>query len=90
MKCFERIILTKLVHQTQQQRDPLQFAYKHSTGTNDAVITLSNHAYTHIEKAGSFVCILYPDFWSAFDTMHPYLLTTKMPKLGVNPILSFG
>ena len=50
MKCFERIFLTRLITQTKPYLDPYQFAYKPNRSTDDATLTLLQHAYTHLEK----------------------------------------
>ena len=66
---------------------PYQFAYKHNRSTEDATLTLLHNAYTHLEKPGSFVRILFIDFSSAFSTIQPHLMASKLLKLDVNPRL---
>jgi hypothetical protein len=87
MKCFERIILRSLLSQTQHQLDPFQFAYKQNRSTDDATLTLLHNAYSHLDKSGSFVRILFIDFSSAFNTIQPHLLASKLLSLDVNPKL---
>jgi hypothetical protein len=87
MKCFERIVLRKLLTQTQHALDPLQFAYKHNRSTDDATFTILNNTYTHLEKPNSFVRILFVDFSSAFNTIQPHLMALKLSGLGVHPKL---
>jgi hypothetical protein len=94
MKCFERIVLRNLLSQTKQFFDPHQFAYKHNRSTDDATLTLLNNTYTHLEKPGSYVRILFIDFSSAFNTIQPHLMALKLLALDVCPrlilwILSF-
>ena len=94
MKCFERIVLRNLLSQTQQFFYPHQFAYKQNISTNDATLTLLNNAYTHLDKSGSYVRILFIDFSSAFNTIQPHLMAPKLLDLDVCPrlilwILSF-
>ena len=84
MKCFERIVLTKLLSQTSHLLDPLQFAYKHNRGTDDATITLLHFIQSHLEKPASFARILYVDFSSAFNTVQPHLMAHKLIKFGVD------
>ena len=43
--------------------------------------------YTHLEKPGSFVRILFNRFSSAFDTIQQHLMASKLLKLDVNPRL---
>ena len=87
MKCFERIVLSHLMKYTDSHLDPYQFAYKHNRGTDDATLTLLHHAYSHLDKPGSFVRILFIDFSSAFNTIQPHLMALKLLKLDVNPKL---
>ena len=87
MKCFEKLVLKRLLSQTHLQHDPLQFAYKQNRSTDDATLTLLHNAYTHLDNSGSFVRILYIDFSSAFNTIQPHLMALKLLSLDVNPSL---
>jgi hypothetical protein len=87
MKCFERIVLSRLLQQTQSVLDPFQFAYKCNRSTDDATLTLLQSAYDHLEKPGSFVRILFIDFSSAFNTIQPHLLAHKLLSYSVTPRL---
>jgi hypothetical protein len=87
MKCFERIVLRKLLIQTRHALDPQQFAYKHNRSTDDATLTILNNTYTHLKKPNSFVRILFVDFSSAFNTIQPHLMALKLSGLGVHPKL---
>ena len=53
MKCFERIVLSRLLPVTEPLADPLQFAYKRARGTDDATLTLLNHAHSHLDQGGN-------------------------------------
>jgi hypothetical protein len=87
MKCFERIVLTRLLSHTSKHHDPSQFAYKPHRNTDDAILTLLHNAYTHLEKPGSFVRILFVDFSSAFNTIQPHLMALKLLSYDVHPKL---
>ena len=87
MKCFERVVLQRLLNKTQHAQDPLQFAYKQDRSTDDATLTLLHNAYTHLDKPRSFVRILFIDFSSAFNTIQPHLMALKLLKLNVCPKL---
>ena len=84
MKCFEKVVLSRLVPRIQPHADPLQFAYKRDRGTDDATLTLLHHAFTHLDHKGSFVRILFIDFSSAFNTIQPHVLAHKLTQVGVN------
>ena len=51
------------------QLDPFQFAHKASRGVEEASLTLLNLITQHLEKAKSYVRILFVDFSSAFNTI---------------------
>ena len=87
MKCFDRIMLHHLLKQTDGKLDPLQFAYKRNRGAEDAILSLLHHTYTHLDKVGSFVRILFVDYSSTFNTTQPHLLTEKLFSLNVRPKL---
>ena len=87
MKCFERIILTRLKIQTHAHMDTLQFAYREGRGVEDAVTTLLNGIYKHLETPASHVRILFADFSSAFNTIQSHMLLEKLTQMGVNLIL---
>ena len=85
MKCFERVVLHKLLNKTQHAQDPLQFAYKQDRSTNDATLTLLHNTYTHLKKPCSFARILFIDISSTFNTIQPHLMALKLLKLDVCP-----
>lgn len=87
MKCFERLILKQIILQTASYQDPNQFAYKLNRSTDDATLTLLHNAYSHLEKTGSFVRILFIDFSSAFNTIQPHLMALKLLSYDVSPHL---
>ena len=87
MKCFEKLVLRRLLTFTNKHLDPLQFAYKPHRGIDDAIFTVLHNAFLHLDKAGSYVRILFIDFSSAFNTIQPHLLALKLLHLDVNPKL---
>ena len=50
-------------------------------------MTLHLNAFLHLDKAGSYVRILFIDFSSAFNTIQPHLLALKLLHLDVSPKL---
>ena len=87
MKCFEKIILKQLLCEVTASLDPNQFAYRVERGVEDALLTLTNNIYVHLEQAKSLVKIVFIDFSSAFNTIQPHLMVKKLVHLGVNPRL---
>jgi hypothetical protein len=87
MKCLERLVLKHLRENTKCIMDPLQFAYQAKRGVEDAVVSLLHRVYTHIESSGSYARILFVDFSSAFNTIQPHILMSKLKTYGVNSTL---
>ena len=58
--------------------DPLQFAYRHGKGVEDATLTILNLVHTHLEKEKAHARILFVDFSSAFNTLQPHLLLKRL------------
>ena len=84
MKCFQSI-LNQCVNQTHERFGPLQFAYKtrkyRHWWCNSHML---NQAYTRLENAELFVHILFADLSSAFNTVQPHHMVTKMLNLVVS------
>ena len=78
MKCLEKIVKTEVPKETQHLLDPLQFAYRHGKGVQDATLTILNLAHTHLEKDKAHAIILFVDFSSAFNTLQPHLLLKRL------------
>ena len=74
MKCFERIILKRILYFTTSYHDPHQFAIKPNRSTDDAT-------------PGSFVRILFINLSSTFSTIQPHLMALKLLSCNVNPKL---
>lgn len=71
MKVFERV-LESLRLLVKPSLDPLQFAYQHQLGVEDAVIHLPHWIFTQLDRPGSTDMIMFFDFSSTFNT-------TKLP-----------
>ena len=84
MKCFERIIKSFLLRDTEHLLDPMQFAYRSKRGVDDATLTLLNNIYRHLDRPNSYARLLFLDFSSAFTTIQSYLLLQKLQHMGVN------
>ena len=82
-KCFEKVV-SKHMKFDVDQLDPFQFAYKTSSGVEDDSLTLLNLIKQHLEKAKSYVRILFVDFSSAFNQTEPYVLLKRLIDLHVN------
>ena len=82
MKCFERLVMA---HNTiiPEILDPLQFAYRPNRSTDDAIsFSIALHtALSHLDKRNNYVRMLYIDYSSAFNTIVPSKLITKLRTL---------
>ncbi|KAK3525532.1 hypothetical protein QTP86_033961 [Hemibagrus guttatus] len=83
MKSFERLVLAYLKNITGPLLDPLQFAYQANRSVDDAVNMGLHFILQHLDKSGIYVRLLFVDFSSAFNTIIPTLLQTKLTQLSV-------
>ena len=88
MKCFERLVLAHLKSCLPPTLDPLQFAYRQNRSTEDAISTALHSALSHLDNSNTYVRLLFIDFSSAFNTIIPAKLITKLIDLGIKPSLS--
>ncbi|KAL0195028.1 hypothetical protein M9458_008600 [Cirrhinus mrigala] len=87
MKCFEQLVLTHLKDSLQSSLDPLQFAYRGNRSTEDAVSIALHSALTHLDNINTYARMLFVDFSSAFNTVLPSKLITKLRDLDINTSL---
>ncbi|KAL0149701.1 hypothetical protein M9458_054984, partial [Cirrhinus mrigala] len=78
MKSFEKLVLAYLKNITGPLLDPLQFAYRANGSVDDAVDMGLHFILQHLDKTGNYVRILFVDFSSAFNTIIPTLLQSKL------------
>ena len=52
---------------------PFQFAYRKNTSVDDAILQVLNSIYSHLEKPGTCIRLMFYDFSSAFNTTQPHL-----------------
>ena len=83
MKVCERVVLCKLEKLVKDYIDPLQFAYRKNNSTADAVLYSLENIYSHLEKTGSNIRLMFFDFSSAFNTIQPHLLVQKLLNMKV-------
>ena len=84
MKVFERIVSGFLQSCTNSILDNHQFAYRCNRSIEDAV-TLSLHsALSHLDTPNSYVRMLFIDYSSAFNTIIPTKLFSKLIDMPIN------
>ena len=62
MKCMEKLILTRLKPPFLKFQDPLQFAYREGRSVDDAILTLVDTVYKHLDSPRSFCRICFVGF----------------------------
>jgi hypothetical protein len=87
MKCFERLIMAHINTVMPETLDPLHLIYRPNRSTDDAISIALYHALSHLEKRNTDVRMLFIDFSSAFNTIVPRKLITKLRTLGLNTSL---
>lgn len=88
MKCFERLIKDSICSSLPASLDPLQFAYRPNRSTDDAITHVLHSTLSHLDNGkGNYVRLLFIDYSSAFNTIVPHRLVTKLVDLGLSPSL---
>ncbi len=88
MKVFERLVKSHISSSIPVTLDPLQFAYHPNRSTDDAISHILHSSLTHIDSCnGNFARLLFIDYSSAFNTIVPIKLTSKITGLGLNTSL---
>uniref|UniRef100_A0A4W5LD23 Reverse transcriptase domain-containing protein n=1 Tax=Hucho hucho TaxID=62062 RepID=A0A4W5LD23_9TELE len=87
MKCFERLVMAHINNIIPETLDPLQFAYRPNRSTDDAISIALHTALSHLDKRNTYVRMLFIDYSSAFNTIVPSKLITKLRILGLNTSL---
>lgn len=85
MKVFERLIKNIMCSNIPNNINPLQFAYRSNKCTEDAVSHILNATLTHTDSnKGNYMRLLFIDYSSAFNTIVPLRLVSKLRDLGMN------
>ncbi|KAF7699163.1 hypothetical protein HF521_003905 [Silurus meridionalis] len=84
MKCFERLVRDFITASLPDPLDPLQFAYCQNRSTEDAIAHLLHTTISHqYQRNGNYTKMLFADYSSAFNTIIPSTLTSKLEVLGL-------
>ncbi len=88
MNVFERLVKSQISSSIPVTLDPLQFAYRPNRSTDNAISHILHSSLTHIDSSnGNFARLLFIDYSSAFNTIVPIKLTSKLTGLGLNTSL---
>ena len=89
MKCLEKVVKDILLRQVNQFMDNYQIAHTKNRCVEDATLSFTDYALNFLDKGNTssvkrFVKILYVDFSSAFNTIQPHLMMSKMRNMNIN------
>ncbi len=88
MKVFERLVKSHICSSIPVTLDPLQFAYHPNRSTDDAISHVLHSSLTHIDSNnGNYARLLFIDYSSAFNTIVPIKLASKLTDLCLNSSL---
>ena len=82
--CLERIVLGRLLQDSENQLDPMQFAYRKKQKCRRCSIGFSKNITKHLDVPKSYSRALLIDFSLAFNTIQPHFLAQKLIALNVN------
>ena len=83
-KCFERLVAKRVKAFLPRSLDQHQYAYRENRSTEDAIVTALHSTLTHLDKKETYVRLLFIDYSSAFNTIVPNRLITKLLDLGLS------
>ena len=81
-------MLKHLLPEIEDNLDPYQFPYRKNNSTEDGTLLYNNLVVEHLEHKNVYVRSVSIDFSSAFNTLKPDIVITKLRTLKVSPILS--
>ncbi|XP_036420865.1 interferon-induced very large GTPase 1-like [Colossoma macropomum] len=84
IKCFEQLVKAHICSTLPATMDPHQFAYRSNRATDDAIALTIHTALTHLDRKNTYVRMLFIDYSSAFNTIIPAKLISKLTDLGLN------
>jgi hypothetical protein len=87
MKCFETLVMAHIYTIIPETLDTLQFTYRPNKSTDVAISITLHTALSHLNKRNTCVRMLFIDYTSAFKTIVPTKLITKLRNLGQNTSL---
>jgi hypothetical protein len=87
MKCFERMIMAHINTIIPDTLHLLQFAYRPKRSTDDVISIALHTVLSHMDKRNTYARMLFIDYSSAFNTIVPSMLITKLRTLGLNTSL---
>eukprot|EP00061_Rhincodon_typus_P013597 g40064.t1 len=87
MKCFKRLVIAHINSSLPACLDPLQFAYRHNKSTEDAISLTLHSSLQHLVNKGTYIRLLLVDYSSAFNTIIPSRVISKLHDHGLSSAL---
>ena len=84
VKCLEKIIRKEIYKCVNLVQDDMQFAYREKRSVEDAILVFLDNLYKHLDAPRTYSRLLFVDFSSAFNTIQPFLIASKLRELHVN------
>ncbi len=84
VKCLERTVQNRVLGEVRSKFDPLRFTYIRGRGTEDVLLHVLHKIYCHLDQSKRYVCTMFMDFSSAFNTIRPHILMERLSQLNVN------
>lgn len=84
MKCFDSLVQGHIMSSLLPALDSHRFAYRANRSTEVAIAIALRAALSHVEQQGSSARLLFVDVSSAFNTILPNRLVTKLTELGLS------
>ena len=78
MKCFERLVMAHINSILPDTLDTLLFAYRPNRSTDYTFSIAFHTALSHLDKGNTYMRMLFIDYSSAFKTIVPTTLITKL------------
>ena len=85
MDMLECLVLHYLRSATDTPLDPYYFAYRAKRSVEDGACLSLYHVLEHPDRPTTYTGIVFKDYSSAFSTIIPDKLFTKLRSLNVNP-----
>lgn len=85
-KCLERLVQRHIKDSLPPSFDPYKFAYSANRSTEDTIAITLHTALSHLEQWESYVRMYLVDYSSAFNTIIPDILVSKLSDQGLHPL----
>lgn len=78
MNCLEKLVLQQINYSVPDTVDPFQFAYRSNRSVDDMVELTHHSILQRLDSPNTYARLLFLDYSSAFNTIRPTKVTTKL------------